>query len=367
MRVHWRHIPGTKNSYAVLYAACELSGFSLEPVEGPTDEVTCYSLNSVNEPHVKQEIERASCITIAGGPHASACYQSVAEYADYVIVGEGEYTLPSLLKALENGSAPLPPGVATKDNYTPARHCVNLNAYPPFSTVKGYIEISRGCPHVCGYCQTPRLFGHSIRHRSIDEICRAARHYRDVRFISPNAFAYGSDGRTPRLEKVEHLLRQLDNRIFLATFPSEVRPEFITPSSLDLLDRYCANRKVHFGAQSGSESVLKKIGRGHSTDDVITAVELCHDHGFIPVVDYIVGFPFETDEDERETLTQIKWVTRYGKVHAHYFMPLPGTPLGGTIPRVLLSEVNKTLGQLALRGKLTGSWTDPGVRFFRQD
>jgi B12-binding domain/radical SAM domain protein len=367
MRVHWRQIPGTKNSYAALYAACELSGFSLESVDEPTDEVTCYSLNSISEPHFREEIRGASCITIVGGPHASACPQAVAEYADYVVVGEGEYTLPALLRSIERGSSTLPAGVATKDNFTPARHCVCLNAYPPFSTMKGYIEISRGCPHACAYCQTPRIFGHRMRHRSIDTICRAARRYRDVRFISPNAFAYGSDGITPRLEKVERLLRQLDNRIFFATFPSEVRPEFITPASLDLLDRYCANRKVHFGAQSGSERVLKRIGRGHSSGDVIAAVELCHDHGFTPVVDYIVGFPFETDEDQRETLSQIEWVTNHGMVHAHYFTPLPGTPLGGAHPRVLLPEVNRTLGRLALKGKLTGSWIDPEVRFFRQN
>ena len=39
------------------------------------------------------------------------------------------------------------------------RYLRNLNAYPAFSGMKGYVEISRGCPFSCGYCQTPQIFG----------------------------------------------------------------------------------------------------------------------------------------------------------------------------------------------------------------
>ena len=46
MRVNWRHIPSAHNSYAVLRAACEESGFSLARVNRPAADVTCYSLNS---------------------------------------------------------------------------------------------------------------------------------------------------------------------------------------------------------------------------------------------------------------------------------------------------------------------------------
>ena len=364
MNVSWRLIHAARNSYAALYAACETAGFTLQPADGPTQDVTCYSLNSISERQYRDEIATADCITIAGGPHATARYRELAQYADYVIVGEGEYTLPCLLAAIERGDEQPIPGVATKAGYEPARQTVLLDSYPPFSQMKGYVEISRGCPFSCGYCQTPRIFGPCMRHRSIDEIARYANRYEHARFISPNAFAYGSDGIHPRWDKIVRLLRKLDHRIWFGTFPSEVRPEFICEEALELLGKYCTNTKLHFGAQSGSDAILSRLHRGHSVNDIVAAVELCRDHGIIPVVDFILGFPIETDEDQIRTAEMIAWVAERGIVHAHRFLPLPGTPLEGTVPHPILPSTAHLCGKLALSGRLTGSWNDPQIRFF---
>jgi len=365
MRVYWRYIPQARNTLAALAAACEVHGYELDVADGPRPDVTIYSLNSINERVYRDEIARADCITIVGGPHASACYREVAEYADYVVVGEGEYTLPALLAAIEDGRN-APPGVATSAGYTPAQHTVLLDGYPPFSRIKGFVEITRGCPFSCGYCQTPRLFGRCMRHRSIDEIVRHASRYRDVRFVAPNAFAYGSDGIHLRLDRVERLLRQLDGRrVFFGTFPGEVRPECVSRESLELVTGHCANTRLHFGAQSGSDAVLRRLHRGHTVQDVLSAVDLCREYGLVPVVDFILGLPFETDDDQRATLDLVREVTRAGKAHIHYFMPLPGTPLSNARPRPLLPETESVLGKLALDGRITGSWMDHEIRFFR--
>jgi len=366
MIVNWRLIHAARNSFAAIAAACSREGISLNPVEAPEPDITCYSLNSINEPQFRQEIAEADCVTIVGGPHATACPGEVADYADFVIAGEGEYTLPRLLTDLESGGDGRIPGVTTRDYHEPADTCVRLDAYPAFDDLKGYVEISRGCPFSCGYCQTPQIFGHCMRHRSIDAIAEYANRYEHARFVTPNAFAYGSDGIHPRWDKIEHLFRSLSHKIYFGTFPSEVRPEFVCEKSLSLVNRYCANTKLHFGAQSGSDTVLARLRRGHTVGDVIRAVELCNDFALTPVVDFIVGLPFETDEDQQATLDQIAWVARYGKVHVHRFIPLPGTPLAGTTARPLLTETEKVCGKLALTGRLTGSWNDPEIRFFRR-
>ncbi|MGA2161322.1 MAG: TIGR04013 family B12-binding domain/radical SAM domain-containing protein [Methanoregula sp.] len=366
MQVNWREIPAARNSFAVLRAACEATGWYLHPVPQPASDITCYSLNSISEPRYHDEIADADCITVVGGPHATACWREVSAYADYVVVGEGEYTLPRLLAELEVGKDEHIPGVATRDWYEPAKSSVRLDAYPPFSEVMGYVEISRGCPFSCGYCQTPQIFGHCMRHRSIDEIVRYANRYGQARFVTPNAFAYGSDGIHPRFDRIEHLLKKLSHQIFFGTFPSEVRPEFICEESLSLITGYCTNTKLHFGAQSGSDAILSRLHRGHTIAEAIRAAELCYDTGITPVVDFIVGFPFETDEDQRETASAIQEVARMGKIHVHRFIPLPGTPLAGTRARSLLSETEKICGELALGGKLTGSWNKPEIRFFRR-
>jgi B12-binding domain/radical SAM domain protein len=366
MKVNWRQITAARNSRAVLSAACEVSGFSLHTVDAPGNDVSCYSLNSLNEPVYREEIMAADCTTIVGGPHATADYQNVAQYADYVVVGEGEYTLPRLLTDLEAGGDGQIPGVATRGFYKPSDTCVRLDAYPAFSTIRGYVEISRGCPFACGYCQTPQIFGHCMRHRSADEIARYANRYQQSRFVSPNAFAYGSDGIHPDFASVERLLQQLRHQIYLGTFPGEVRPEFICDRSLSLVTDYCANTRLHFGAQSGSNAVLDRLGRGHTIEDAMAAVDLCGVYGITPVVDFIVGFPFETDDDQRATGEAIREVVRHGKVHLHRFIPLAGTPLAGTRARPLLPEIERMCGKLALTGKLTGSWNEPEIRFLRR-
>lgn len=365
MKTCWRNIAAAGNSYAALRAACRLEGILLEPVGAPSTDITCYSLNSVTARKYEPEIRGAACITIAGGPYASACYREVAAYADYVVVGEGEHTLPALLHhIMEPENTNLPSGVATSETFQPCDSSVFLDAYPPFGEVKGYIECSRGCPFHCGYCQTPSLFGGSMRHRSIDSIVAYANRVRDARFVTPNAFAYGSDGRTPRFEKIRKLLSSITSNIYFGTFPSEVRPEFICREALEMLEKYCRNTKLHFGAQSGSDRVLTLLHRGHSVSDVVSAVELCHAHGITPVVDFILGLPIEDEEDQRKTLDLIRWISKYGHIHAHQFLPLPGTALSGTVPRPIIREVQQVLGNLALRGKVTGSWSDPEIRFF---
>ena len=75
-----------------------------------------------------------------------------------------------------------------------------------------------------------------MRHRSIDEIVVSANRHEQIRFVTPNAFAYGSDGIHPRFEKIECLLKKFRHQIFFGTFPSEVRPEFCLLYTSDAAD-----------------------------------------------------------------------------------------------------------------------------------
>ena len=137
-----------------------------------------------------------------------------------------------------------------------------------------------------------------------------------------------------------------------------MRPEFITDKLLELVSDYCANTTINMGGQSGSQSVLSRIKRGHTVEDIIVGAEKCLLHGFTPVVDFIFGLPYETEEDQLDTLKLIKWLTaKGGKVHSHYFMPLPGTPLANQKPAPLSKHVDKIMGELALHGKATGVWS----------
>jgi B12-binding domain/radical SAM domain protein len=368
----------SKNSYSIAALMPLLeAGIAREPKDG----IMLYSFASAQAEEVYREVACAAvdAVYIAGGPHPSAMPEEVLEYFDFVVIGEGEETLPELLQALKEGRDPATvKGIAYKQkqkykqDYNYKRNCqglvmitekrppVDLDTYPPFSKVLAPLEISRGCPWGCTYCQTPRLFGTCMRHRSIPVIARYARRHRDIRFTSPNSLAYGSDGRTPRLEKVQALLEALAEQkkpIYFGTFPSEVRPDFVSPAALEIIVKYCANRSLSLGGQSGSPAVLRSIGRGHGCTEVQEACELALDYGLVPQVDLIFGLPMESEEDQRLSLDLVRWIScRGGKVRAHRFMPLPGTPLARARPAPLAPDVEACLGRMALEGRLTGSW-----------
>lgn len=368
MDVHFRYSKKNSYSFAVLSPLLPEAGF----VDKPVDGIMIYSFTTRQAAKVFMEVKNAGTdsIFIAGGPHPSGAPEETLEYFDYVVIGEGEETLPELVKTVQEKEDPEKvPGIAYREAetgkvvMTPKRPYANLDSYPCFDPhkLRAPIEISRGCPWGCKYCQTPRLFGREVRHRSIDSIVKNAGYYDDLRFIASNAFGYGSDGIHPRFDKVEKLLSALhklpDKKIFFGTFPSEVRPEFVTDESVELVRKYCANDSLSVGVQSGSDRILKEIQRGHTVGDSISAVECCLEHEIVPAVDFIFGLPTETEEDQEKSLNLVRWICKKGgTVRAHYLTPLPGTPYVSAVPSEVSDQVRRELGKLALGGKLTGYW-----------
>lgn len=358
----------SKNRYSIAVLSAIVDFEIVKNPEEFNGDVLLYSFATTQAAQVyseiKSKIEDKKCILIAGGPHPTARPAEVLEAGfDYVVMGEGEETLPELLRAIQTGNIHEVRGIAFKDKskvvVAEPREPVDLNRYPPFSEkVLGPIEISRGCPYACKFCQTPRIFGTKMRHRSAEVVARYAKYYRDIRFITPNAFAYGSNGFKVELGKIEALLELLKKdgkRIYFGTFPSEVRPEFVTQEILELVKQYCVNSSLHIGGQSGSERILEEVDRGHGVEDIISAVELCLKFDITPVVDLLFGLPAESTSDQFATLNLARWVcSRGGLIRVHYFKPLPGTPYEDQKPAPLAKDVRREIGRLALAGKTRG-------------
>ncbi|HPR67595.1 MAG TPA: radical SAM protein, partial [Methanothrix sp.] len=118
---------------------------------------------------------------------------------------------------------------------------------------------------------------------------------------------------------------------------------------------------ISIGGQSGSDRILKMIGRGHDVETVRRACKMCLDRGIVPNLDLIVGLPGETPEDQRLTLDLAREVVGGGgRIRAHHFTPLPDTPLEDATPAPLSEDVAKEMGKLALGGKATGKWRPEG-------
>ncbi len=315
-------------------------------------------------------------VFLSGGTHASGDPETTLLAGfDYAYQGEGEPVAGLLVDVFARGGSleELPGltfhhGEALQQNPRPP--LVDLDDYLPFSPARRLlspIEVSRGCPGACGFCQTPFLFGVRMRHRRLDRVLEAcagakAAGLKDLRFVTTNAFAYGSpDGRTPNPAMVEQLLLGTGrlfgkDHIYYGSFPSETRPESVTAEIVALIRRLAGNDNLVIGMQSGSDDFLERLRRGHTTDDVFRAVEIAVAAGFRIYVDFIFGLPGEEEADRLATERVIERLSRMGAtVHGHAFIPLPGTPLWNRPPQEIGPSTRRLMESLP-PGSHCGRW-----------
>jgi B12-binding domain/radical SAM domain protein len=322
--------------------------------------------------------DRDRALHVAGGVHATAEPQVTLRAGfDLVVLGEGEHTLVEIIDAIASrrdpralpGTAHLAPSRAFVSHGPGERH--PLDRYPPFNARYrkwNPLEITRGCVYACSFCQTPYMFKARFRHRSVEAI----RHWIDrmrlsgsrfVRFLTPTSLSYGSDDTTPNLDAVDALLATVrdgagaEAKVFFGTFPSEIRPEHVTPRALEILRRWVDNRTLVIGGQSGSDRILEETRRGHTVADIVRAVELCVAGGFRPDVDFLLGLPGETAEDRQASMALAERLVEMGaRIHSHAFMPLPGTPLRDATPSPIEPEAMLAMARLESKGKAYGQW-----------
>ena len=324
----------------------------------------------------------APALHVAGGVHATAeAAATLRAGFDLVVAGEGEHAFVELVAAFAAGRDPrggpgtvwLAHGAVERGPAAPRRP---LDDFPAANLPYGRwnpIEITRGCVYACSFCQTPFMFKARFRHRSVADVRRHVREMvaqgaRYIRYVSPTSLSYGSDDTTVNLAAVEALLAAVHDELpaggkqYFGTFPSEVRPEHVTPQALALIRRYAHNTSLVIGGQSGSERLLAAMHRGHDALAVERAVATCVEAGMRPDVDFLFGLPDETAEDRAATIALAERITARGaRVHSHAFMPLPGTPLAGALPTPVADEIAAAVARLESRGAAYGQWRQQQV------
>ncbi len=138
-------------SLAAIQAILLSRGIEVNFSSSPRDGIMIYSLATPQAPDVYREVAnaRTRSIFIAGGPHPSARATEALEHFDFVVIGEGEETLPELILALKgDDNVDGVRGIAFRSpdgiRKTDPRPHVNLDAYPPFiENFRAPIEISR--------------------------------------------------------------------------------------------------------------------------------------------------------------------------------------------------------------------------------
>ena len=214
---------------------------------------------------------------------------------------------------------------------------------------KQFVQIQNGCNHNCAYCITRQLRG---RAESFDYADILA----DVQSAVQNGFGEivltGVDLASYVKKEGDkiYLISDLCRRL-LADAPEiqRLRLSSVDPAVPDIdnvIDLILGDKHMmphlHFSMQSGSDTILKSMGRRHTAHRVRDLV--ARGRGKITFSwDIICGFPGETEELFNETVDLVH-ETKPIKIHAFPFSPRPGTPAAD-----MQNQVNRAISKERVR------------------
>ena len=239
------------------------------------------------------------------------------------------------------------------------------------SAICGWVNIIYGCNERCTYCVVPSVRGkeqsrtpQAIKHE-IEELARVG--YKEITLLGQNIDAYGRDFKAYEFNKsgqltLSYLLEYIHDvegieRIRFATS----HPRYFTKELIDVcskLPKVCEH--FHIPVQSGSNKILKNMGRGYTVQtykEIVNYIKLIMPESSI-TSDAIVAFPGETRDEFEETLSLIQDV-EFDLVNTAAYSPRPNTPaalwpnqLSETIKIDRLREINNLVEKTAKKRNL---------------
>lgn len=314
----------------------DIIGFSLQYEMGYADVLNMLELGGV--PILSKERGDSDPVVIAGGPCAFNP-EPMADFIDAFVIGEAEEVVLEIAR-LAQGSRLKVQGSRGKilkelskieGIYVSAcsleprtlslkkRIIKDLNnSYFPTSPIVPYIqivhdrisiEIMRGCPHQCRFCQACRIF-HPLRLRSVDKILEIAEEsvkntgYNEISLLSL------STGDYPFMEELSGKLEErFKDKGVRVSLPSLRVKSFDSHKGKVVMKR----AGLTFAPEAGSERLRQALNKKISNEEIINQSALALRSGWKKVKLYfMIGLPGETDEDLKAIIdlaSQIKNVS----------------------------------------------------------
>ncbi|MFL5384888.1 MAG: B12-binding domain-containing radical SAM protein [Longimicrobiaceae bacterium] len=269
-----------------------------------------------------------------------------APYVDWAIRGQGEHTFRELLEVLDGARDPSTvaglawreadgthrinperPWVGPEDLPSPAYHKVPVEDYlhPTFlGRRSGVYQASIGCPYGCKFCGVISVFGSREKQQSAE---------RTVGHLEFLQRAYGMD--SVHFYDNNFFLRE-DHALEFAERMERLRMAWWCEARIDAMLRFSdatwralkrsGLRMVFFGAESGSDEVLKKMNKTLTTAQTLEVAARTREHGIIPEFSFVLGGP---DDPEKEIDTTLGFIRRLKGINpameliTYYYTPTP--------------------------------------------
>ncbi|MFC1961908.1 B12-binding domain-containing radical SAM protein [Chloroflexota bacterium] len=290
-----------------------------------------------------KEVDREIKV-IVGSFHPTFCPEEVMQNPDidFVVRGEGEVPLLSLVKELKKDSPEWAkvPGIHYRDGKGRVRSNAaaslieNLDAlpYPARNLVLNSdydfyrlhcVSTTRGCPYTCSFCADRRLWGGKIRRRSVESVIKELSFLKDTYKIT---FVDIVDGTfTFDRKYVQAFCRALIDRNLNIKWRCTARYDNLNEDLLQLMKQAnCSG--LYLGLESGSDRILKAIDKKMNVEMVVSGSKMVRDSGIQTATSILLGLPNEGKKDIEDTLQLMKRLET-DILDVNSYIPLAGTPL----------------------------------------
>ena len=227
--------------------------------------------------------------------------------------------------------------------------------------VTAFVSVMQGCDMHCSFCIVPTTRGKE-RSRPIAEIVEEVRRLvdqgiREVTLLGQIVNLYGRriparDGKSAFVQLLEKLdeISGLERVRFTSPHPRGMKQDLI--GCYGRLTKLCEH--LHLPVQSGSDRILKQMGRGYTADQYLRIVDqvrqACPEIGL--TTDIIVGYPGETDADFEATRKLMAGVD-FDNGFIFRYSPREGTRAvrekAGQVPEDVKEQRNQELLRLLTR------------------
>jgi anaerobic magnesium-protoporphyrin IX monomethyl ester cyclase len=253
-------------------------------------------------------------ITILGGHHITYLPETLTEDFDIGVRGEGEQTFLHLIRYFQENNFRVIPeklhkiqGIIFRENgqiiITEKRKLINLDDIPHPNrqcVCSQYIFTSRGCPFKCSFCSSS-AFWEKTRFFSaeyvVEEIEQIMQQFPETLQVPIWDDLFIADKK--RLHKIIDLVEEKGINKKLK-FSFSVRSNLVDDEMCKALKRLNVVG-VAFGAESGSDRILKLMNKEVSVNKNQMALDLLYTYRIPVMCSFIVGWTTETEKEVKET------------------------------------------------------------------
>jgi len=261
---------------------------------------------------------------ILGGPHFTLFTKDLSDDSriSYIVRGEAETVVINLFETAKREQhpvlieSPLPsPNEIPKVNLDVAYGSQHLQNYQ--------IQLSRGCPFNCIFCNVNLIAGRKVRSRDlsvcIDQILEAKKHYPNIQSVSIT-----DDCPTFDNVRFKQFLRMyIDRKVNLQLTIDNVRADSLDDELLKLYVT-AGGTNICLGVESGHPEIFRLIHKGETLNDIITAAKLVRKHNLSLGLCFVIGLPGDNLEKHRYSLRLAK-ALKPDYIFWNMCIPWPGT------------------------------------------